>query len=164
MTSLVLVVCSGASAYGFGLDPESNVDGFDPAGDLYRIGEARRLNEVARQLEVTRKMLWQNGYNPANPPIRQPVGYKSRQIDSHNWTYEPLYGEPACPVEVERAPAEDPGEPELLPAPTPVTPKRPARGTLPAPADAQPGDYVPPQNLPSQNAPELPLPRGRREF
>lgn len=156
------------TARGGGLDPESNVDGFDPAGDLYNIGETRRLNAIARQLELTRQMLFQNGYNPSSPPIRQPIGYESGQRGPNHWFYRPLYGDEACPVETEVAPETLPG-PELLPAPQPseTLPSKPLpdnrlpskrRVKGPAPANAQPGDFIPPQEAPEL---PLPLPRGR---
>jgi hypothetical protein len=46
-----LVIAAGLPAAG--LDPEANTDGFDPAAESYRINEARRLNEISRQLELT---------------------------------------------------------------------------------------------------------------
>lgn len=131
-----------------GLDPESNTDGFDPAADSHRTGEAQRLNAIARQLDLVYQMQWENPYFPGGPPIRQPIGYESKQIGPNSWLYRPLYAEdvtPAADVPVETLPL-------------PATPQAPAVGPrAPGPADALPSDFMPPK-------PKPPAARGPREF
>lgn len=151
------------------LDPESNTDGFDPGVESYRINEARRLNEISRQLELNYRMLWDHGFNPASPPVRQPIGHESKQVAPNRWIYRPVYPEqPVYPEEV--GPEFEEIGPKLLPSPR-VTPNAPApsvtspqplppRGlSLPAPSDSVPGDRLLPKKPPAP-----PLPRGPREF
>lgn len=137
LVSLLLAGACAARAVA-GLDPESNTDGYDPAADSYRINEARRLNAISQQLELTRQMLWLNGFNPANPPVRQPIGYESGPIGPNRWMYRPLYAED---VPAEMVP---PPGPEALPVPSASGPLLIPQG--PAPAGAQPGDFIPPQD------------------
>ena len=167
VAAMSLLTASGLPAAG--LDPESNTDGFDPAVESYRINEARRLNEISRQLELNSRMIWEHGFNPASPPVRQPIGHESKQVAPNRWIYRPVYPEQAAPEFEEVGP-------ELLPSPAVVTPQSPLpntivpkaiaprpllpkAGSLPAPSDAVPGDRIVPRKLPV-----LPLPRGPREF
>jgi len=137
------------SAVGSGVDPESNTDGFDPAAENHRIGEARRLNAMARQLDLIYRMQWENPYFPGGPPVRQPIGYESKQVAPDRWIYRPTYPEDVA------EPVEGTGEP--LPEPMPQPAPLPAP-QAPAPADAQPGDFMPPKD------PAKPPRRGPREF
>ena len=135
-----------------GLDPESNTDGFDPAAESYRTGEARRLNAIARQLDLVYQMQWENPYFPGEPPIRQPIGYESKQVGPDRWIYRPIYSE-----DVDAAT-------DILPAPEslpqPAAHKAPAAGPpRPAPADAVPEDFIPPKATPNK-----PKRGGPREF
>ncbi len=141
-----------------GIDGESNTDGVNPAAELYDIAETQRLQQVARQLDLNRFMTWSSSYGPnslwgpriGGPPIRQPIGYESKQVSPNRWIYRPVYDEEA-PVEVIAAPP-------ALPAPGTGAP--PAAGPrLPAPSDARPGDP-----MPADAAPKLPMPSGPREF
>lgn len=145
--SIGLCALLGAAAVTIagGLDPESNTDGFDPAADLNRIGEARRLNAVSRQLGLTYLMQWQNPYFPGSPPVRQPIGYESKQVGPTRWIYRPVYSEDVLPTDQASEP---------LPAPAANRPKgkRPQR---PGPADAQPDDLIPPQPAPGKNVREF---------
>ena len=174
MAALALGTASALPAAG--LDPEANTDGFDPAAESHRINEARRLNEISRQLELNYRMIWDHGFNPASPPVRQPIGHESKQVSPNRWIYRPVYPEQVAPEFEEVGP-------ELLPAPAPAPPNAtlpnaapprtiapqapaphpapPRAGALrgPAPADAAPGDRVPPKQPPA-----APLPRGPREF
>jgi len=136
-----------------GLDPESNTDGFDPGAEAYRLGEARRLNNIARQLDTVYRMQWENPYFPGEPPVRQPIGYESKQLGPNRWLYRPIYSEDTAEP-LETLPA-----PEPLPQPLPAQPVPGAKPQAPAPADALPGDFIPPQGAqPRQPA------RGPREF
>jgi hypothetical protein len=145
---VLLGVLAGTAAGG--LDPESNTDGFDPAAQSYRTAEARRLNAMARQLDLTYRMQWENPYFPGGPPIRQPIGYESKQVSPREWIYRPIYAEDVVPE----------SEKSTEPLPRPATRKTPlARPQLPAPADAVPGDLIPPKD-----APKVPALRGPREF
>jgi hypothetical protein len=159
-----LVTAAGLPAAG--LDPEANTDGFDPAAESYRINEARRLNEISRQLELNYRMIWDHGFDPASPPVRQPIGHESKQVAPNRWIYRPIYPEQEVGPEFEEV------GPELLPSPAVATPQPATPNTTPpapqlspkkdgslrapAPADAKPGDRVVPKNLP--------VPRGPREF
>lgn len=173
MKSRILIVACGFALFATpllaGIDQESNTDGFDPAADSYRINEARRQNAIARQLELKYRMMWEFGFDAANPPVDQPIGHESKQIGPNTWTYEPIY-----PEQVEPLPAEGP---ELLPpsgapvqrAPLDIGPLAPARKVpraLPKPADAGPQDFIPPQkSMPTKPAPPKPQQRrGPREL
>lgn len=147
--AIVLAVALGwAGALVAGPDPESDTDGFDPAAESFRINEARRLNEISRQLELNFRMLWLHGYDPSHPPIRQPSGYESKQLGPNRWIYRPLYDDEGAPI------VESPTAPELLP--TPATESPPSIGPeLPAPADAQRSKPAPVRK---------PAPRRGREF
>lgn len=131
-----------------GLDPESNTDGFDPGAEAYRLGEARRLNNIARQLDTVYRMQWEYPYFPGEPPVRQPIGYESKQLGPNRWLYRPIYAEDVAPA------AETLPTPEPLPVPPQNGPA--AKPQAPAPADAVPGDFIPPKDA----APH----RGPREF
>jgi hypothetical protein len=140
--AFAFAACGGTAAGG--IDPESNTDGFNPVADLYDIAETQREGKVAMQQELVRRLVWSTYYAPVGgPPIRQPIGYESKQVGPDRWIYRPLYGEEIVP------PIAVP--PEALPAPGSVPPAR-----LPAPRDARPGDFVPPGAAPAR--------RGPREF
>lgn len=134
-----------------GLDPESNTDGFDPGAEAHRRGEARRLNNIARQLDTVYRMQWEFPYFPGEAPVRQPIGYESKQVAPDRWIYRPIYAEDVAP-QGETLPA-----PEALPAPVQNGPA--ARPQAPAPADARPGDRIPPKS-----AGQKPAGGGPREF
>ncbi|MEX0678205.1 MAG: hypothetical protein WD063_14075 [Pirellulales bacterium] len=145
------IALAGTPAAG-GLDPESNTDGFDPAAQSYRTAEARRLNAIARQLDLTYRMQWENPYFPGQGPIRQPIGYESKQLGPDRWIYRPIYAEDVAP------PADALPLPEGLPQP--ANQKAPSAGPQrPAPADAAPEDLIPPKA-----APKKPARRAPREF
>jgi hypothetical protein len=145
-----LLLCALGGIASAGLDAESNTDGFDPAAQAYRTGEARRLNAIARQLDLTYRMQWENPYFPGGPPIRQPIGYESKQVSPSEWIYRPIYAEDVIPESAESS----------EPLPLPATRKAPVVGPqLPAPADAAPGDLIPPKVVP-----QVPARRGVREF
>jgi hypothetical protein len=135
-----------------GLDGESNTDGFDPGAEAYRRGEEQRLSNVARQLDTVYRMQWEYPYFPGEPPVRQPIGYESKQVAPNRWIYRPIYPEDVAPAPGEALPT--PAEP-LPPRDAPA-----AKPQLPAPADAVPGDLIPPQG---GRRPQ-PLGRGPREF
>jgi hypothetical protein len=134
-----------------GLDPEANVDGFDPAAENNRINEARRRNNVERQLNLIYQMQWENPYFPGEPPIRQPIGYESKQVAPNRWIYRPLYAEDV-------APGQSPPAAETLPTPAPDK----AAPQAPGPADAQPGDLIPPRRDPVAPLRKIPPQNGRR--
>ncbi len=134
-----------------GIDQESNTDGFDPAADSFRINEARRQNAIARQLELKYRMMWGFGFDPANPPVDQPIGHESRQVGPNQWIYRPIYPELGPPEHglPEQIPTDGP---EFLPAPAAQAPPvdhgssavpRRVPQALPKPADAQPDDRLP---------------------
>ncbi len=143
------------------LDGETNTDGLNPAAELYDIAEAKRLRQVGRQLELNRFMTWSTTYGPnslwgprlGGPPVRQPIGYESKEVAPERWIYRPLYGD------AEGA-AEQIGTP---PASTSAgaTNKSPAPPKLPAPSNAQPGDRV---SEPPAPKPRLPMPSGPRDL
>jgi hypothetical protein len=132
-----------------GIDPESNTDNFDPAAESDRIGEARRMNAIARQLDLIYQMQWENPYFPGAPPVRQPIGYESKQVAPDRWIYRPLYPDDIA------APTKGAVEPLPEPMPQPAPPPAPQG---PAPADAKPGDFMPPKNS------GQPVRSGPREF
>lgn len=149
-TIFLLGALSCAQSAVGGLDPESNTDGFDPAAQSYRINEARRLNAISRQLDLTYRMQRENPYFPGEPPIRQPIGYESKQVGANRWIYRPIYAE-----DVNRDSAT---VPESLPPP--AAGKTPAeKPQRPAPAGAAPEDFIPPKD-----APKKPAGPGPREF
>jgi hypothetical protein len=134
----------------FGLDPESNVDGFNPGADVYELNEARRQNLISRQLELNYQMLWLSGHAGVwggEPPVRQPIGHESIQVSPNKWIYRPLYAEDVKLNNQQRT------APENLPAPAPRTQpqvqpqKQPAANApqAPGPIDAKPGDRMPPK-------------------
>jgi hypothetical protein len=135
-----------------GLDPESNTDGFDPGAEAYRLGEERRLSDIARQLDTVYRMQWEYPYFPGEPPVRQPIGYESKQVAPNKWIYRPIYAEDVAPAG-ETLPMN-----ELLPSPAQNGPA--AKPQAPAPADAARGDLIPPAGP----LPPKPARRGPREF
>ena len=146
-----------APAFAWGLDPESNVDGFNPGADAEEINEARRQNLISRQLELNYQMLWLSGHAGiwgSEPPVRQPIGHESIQVSPNKWIYRPLYAEDVQPkaevLPVPQNPAAPPAAqqpPKQSPAPgNPVAPNPSA----PAPADAMHGDHVPPKAVPKK--------------
>lgn len=137
-----------------GLDGESNTDGFNPAIEQYSMAEAQREIRVARQLGLNCYLIDSIYWSPADlwgpplggPPIRQPVGYESKQIGPDRWMYRPLYSEDIAAGEEAALP---PGTVDLLPVPkdAPVRQAAPAaRPKRPAPSDAAPGDFIPPDD------------------
>lgn len=169
-----------------GIDPESNTDGYDPVAANNNINEARRRNAISRQIETNYQMLWNGGWFPAGEPVRQPIGHESKQIGPNRWLYRPIYPEDvAQPVETlptdELLP--DPSQGPLLVPPTgPANPSKPPAALLPspvspppstgvpsgpksqqlappAPAGAQPSDYIPPRS-----SSRKPRQRGPRAF
>jgi hypothetical protein len=144
-----MIVCAlGGAAVAGGLDAESNTDGFDPAVEAYRIGEARRQSAMARQLDLVYRMQWENPYFLGGGPIRQPIGYESKQLGPNRWIYRPIYAEDVAPAADE------------LPAPEQATQKAPAVPPQPpAPSDAAPEDFIGPPATPQK-----PARRGPREF
>lgn len=154
--ALLAALWLGASPVRAGIDGEANTDGVNPADELYNIAEAKRLQQVGQQLQLNRFMASNTYYGPGSlwgpplgrPPVRQPIGYESKQVTPNRWIYRPVYDEP--PAEVIAAPAAD--NDASQPASPPV-PK------LPAPSDARRGDFRP---LPV--APQQPMPSGPREF
>jgi hypothetical protein len=134
------------------IDAEANSDVFNPAAELYDIAETQRLNNVARQVELTRLMFYSTWYAPGDlwgppiggPPIEQPIGYESEQVGPNRWIYRPRYAES-----------------ELLPTPGGAAGGEP-RPELPAPRDARPEDFVPPAERPNGDA--HPAAQGRRAF
>jgi hypothetical protein len=93
-------------------------------------------------------MQWANPYFPGEEPVRQPIGYESKQIGPNRWLSRPIYGEDVAP------------QGELLPVPEPLPPPGGPAGEpqAPAPAGAAPGDFIPPRAAPKNPAP------GPREF
>lgn len=145
-TGLLSFELLGTSAGG-GLDPESNTDTFDPAADSHRVNEARRRNAIARQLDLIYLMQWENPYFAGEGPIRQPIGYESKQVSPNRWIYRPIYPEDVAPTTNEALP-----EPGAASAPA-------TQPGGPAPADAAPGDFIPPKAVPN-----TPPARGPRKF
>lgn len=167
-TGALLAAFAAPSALAGGLDRELDTDGFDPAAESYRINEARRMNEINRQLELKYRMLWAHGFDPASPPVDQPLGHAYEQTGPNRWEYRPIYPENVQPSpghgeEIETLPAPDatiddaqqPGQPPLL-----IAPQAPAVAPqAPAPRDAIPADQLIPQSKPRKAKP-----RGPREF
>jgi len=159
VTLIGALVLGSATTATAGIDPEQNIDGFDPAAESFRINEARRLNAISRQLELTYRMMQMHGYNPASPPIEQPIGQETIELGPGKWLSRPVYDEPAGPEVVDPIP----GSVEVLPAPTPTGPML----VPPGPSDAKPGDYISPrpENAPKRMAPkQKPSSRRPREF
>ena len=125
----------------------------DPAAENYRIAETQRLDQIARQLDLNYRMIWQSGFGPRylferpfEPwprvpgdiwgyplprPITQPIGHESAQVGENRWTYRPLYA-----VEV----------PQPTIVGNPRTSQPPVAGgnpQLPAPSDAGPSSQGP---------------------
>jgi hypothetical protein len=158
-TSLFVILMFGTSVVRAGIDGEANTDGVNPADELYNIAETKRLQQVGQQLQLNRFMTWNSYYGPSSlwgpplggPPVRQPIGYESKQVTPNRWIYRPVYGDERAPAEVIAAPAADAVANPI--APPPVDRK------LPAPSDARPGDFRP---LPA--SPQRPMPSGPREF
>lgn len=133
----------------------------DPALDSYRIAEAERLDQIARQLDLNYRLIWQSGFgyrypNPFEPwprvpldiwgypsprPIEHPIGYESKQTGPNRWIYRPIYAA------------------ELQAAHAPAPP-------LPVPAEAPRGAVAPPKPRPSDldDRDAKPQPSGPREF
>lgn len=117
---------------------------YELAAESNALGEASRMDRIARQRALTQRMAQFAGYGPylpgvfepwpyvpgdiwgyrMPPPIEQPIGHESRQVDRNTWTYRPLY---------------------LGPAPRPVLPMvRPApQVAAPRPVVIQPGRMSP---------------------
>jgi hypothetical protein len=169
--AVVALVGGGATRVVAQLDPETNTHGFDPVAESYEMAEARRMDQIARQLDLNYRMQISAGFGPRYPapfepwprvpgdiwgypqskPITQPLGHESLQTGPNRWMYRPIY----------------PG-PQPLPAPVkpqvtaPATPraqvKAPVQAELPAPSDAAPADRVP------RPAPKKQPPLGPRAF
>ncbi len=153
-TSLVAALLLGVGTVHAGIDGEANTDGFNPADELYEIAEAKRLQQVGQQLQLNRFMAWNTYYGPNSlwgpplgaSPVRQPIGYESKQVTPNRWIYRPVYDEEVPPAEVIAAPPPDSAAGQQ-PAPN-------GQPQLPAPSDLRP--------LPT--APMRPMPSGPREF
>ena len=171
-TAALLAALTATTVQAAPLDRELDTDGFDPAAESYRINEARRMNEINRQLELKYRMLWAHGFDPASPPVEQPLGHEYQQTGPNRWEYRPVY-----PENVQPAP-EGEGDIETLPAPNGassavpdssqpllIAPQRPASVSpaiapdAPAPLDAIPADRLIPQSKPRKARPV-----GPREF
>ncbi|MBI3839926.1 MAG: hypothetical protein HY288_18545 [Planctomycetia bacterium] len=83
----------------------------NPAEEIYRINEAHRQDQIARQLDLNYRMIWSAGYgrrypNPFEPwprvpgdiwgypmprPIEHPIGHETVRTGPDTWTYRPLY-------------------------------------------------------------------------
>jgi hypothetical protein len=133
-----------------GVDGESNTDGFNPAAELYDVAEAQRLGKVAHQHALVDAIVHSIAYWPGDlwgppiggPPVRQPIGYESKQVGPNRWIYRPLYPEDVGPDGKPLAPnVEQLPVPEALPAPQVIPGPQPGH---PAPSDAKPEDYIPP--------------------
>jgi hypothetical protein len=159
LTVATTIMCGGNSlARGAALDPEVYTDGFNPATELYQINEVQRRDQIARQVDLNRRMIWSSGYVPGLPtifepwprvpgdiwgypqnrPVEQPLGHESRQVGPNRWIYRPVYGtSPALPAGVRRdmtAPIDKQG-----------AVKSEIRNIEPPrPSDAGPDDFVPP--------------------
>jgi hypothetical protein len=149
LTVAALVVAGLASAARAGVDGESNPDGYNPAAELYNIAEAQRLGKVAHQHALIDAIVHSIAYWPGDlwgppiggPPVRQPIGYESKQVGPNRWIYRPLYpedvgpdGKPLAP-KIEQLPA-----PDAKPAPLDLARPKPGH---PAPSNAKPEDYIP---------------------
>lgn len=165
--SALLIAFATTAALAGGPDRESDTDGFDPAAESYRINEARRMNEINRQLELKYRMLWAHGFDPASPPVHQPLGHEYQQTGPNRWEYRPVY-----PEDVQPAPYGE-GDTETLPAPNGVSnaipqssqplliaPQAPAI----APQLLAPRDAIPAGRLVPQSKPRKAKPSGPREF
>jgi hypothetical protein len=161
-TAALVAALTATSALAAPLDRELDTDGFDPAVESYRINEARRRNEINRQLELKYRMLWAHGFDPASPPVEQPLGHEYQQTGPNRWEYRPVYPESAFPESVspEEVQPSIENEPETLPAPNGtlrVIPQS-SRPLLIAPqttSSSTPAAIIPSPTV----APELPAPR-----
>ncbi len=165
----VLVAAAASVAnVALAIDPEGNTDGFNPvAGELNQINESQRQDQIARQIDLNRRMIRSSGFGPRYPdpfepwprvpgdvwgypvqrPIEQPIGHESLQTGPNRWLYRPLYATGQPQQSARGAPAR--------PAPA----ARPGKVELPHPSDAEPEDFVP-----AAAGPRKQLPVGRREF
>jgi hypothetical protein len=172
----LLAACSVSLANAAPLDRELDTDGFDPAAESYRINEARRMNEINRQLELKYRMLWAHGFDPASPPVEQPLGHEYQQTGPNRWEYRPVYPEEVQPgqsgPEILPAPGErrkdsSTAQPPLLIAPQPQSAPIPTTRpqVTPAPANAPaPRDAIPTDRLVPQKHPRKAKSSGPREF
>ncbi len=167
---LLIALLLTVSAKAGGLDGETNTDGFNPAVELYSIAEAQRLGHVARQRALvdalgTSLLYWPGdlwGAPVGVPPIRQPIGYETKQLGPERWMYRPLYDPP---VVVEAIGDAEVSDVPLEGANAVTSPKGATdRPQLPAPRDARQGDFIPPTQQPDGGGPALPKPTGPREF
>ncbi len=151
--ALVLnVVCSCATAS-------------DLADESFRIAETQRLDQIARQLDLNYRMIWQSGYGPRYPdpfepwprvpgdiwgypsprPIEHPVGFESKQTRPNRWIYRPIYA-----AEVNRTTPS-------APSPTPANLPRDVRGKsqrgVVAPEKPRPSDLAEPDAKPRPSGP-----------
>jgi hypothetical protein len=172
---LVAAVClAGAQRANGAVDPEANTDGFSPATEIYRINEARRQDQIARQLDLNFRMQSSAGLGPrfANPfepwprvpgdiwgyplarPVAQPIGHESVQTSPNRWIYRPLYA--TAPGYVRPRSARPAARSSV-----PVAPRQPppAHVQLPGPSEPEPEDFAP--RGPNKRKP---LPAGAREF
>jgi hypothetical protein len=140
------------------LDPEVYTDGFNPATELYQINEVQRRDQIARQLDLNRRMIWSSGYvpqlptifepwprvpgdiwgYPQNRPVEQPSGHESRQVGPNRWIYRPIYSTVPAPPAGARVDVAAPVDNRSVPKPgiDKIEPPRPS--------DAGPADFVPP--------------------
>jgi hypothetical protein len=180
----LLAACSASLATAAPLDRELDTDGFDPAAESYRINEARRMNEINRQLELKYRMLWAHGFDLASPPVEQPLGHEYQQTGPNRWEYRPVYPEEVqpgqngpefetLPTPVDSRQDSSAAQPPLLIAPQPQsaapqpqsTPLPKARPQVtPAPAAPAPRDAVPADRLIPQKHPRKAKSSGPREF
>jgi hypothetical protein len=147
------------------IDPETNTDGFNPAASAHQMGEARRLDLIARQLDLNYRMIRSAGYGPQYPnpfepwprvpgdiwgyprsrPIEHPIGHESGQIAPDRWIYRPLYA-----ADLNAAPPA---------VPAPASPRAPGFvEQLPGPSDPEPEKLAPAAR------PKKKSPGGPREF
>ena len=134
----------------------------DPAEESYRINEAQRLDQIARQLDLNYRIIRQSGYvpryffeSPFEPwphvpgdiwgypsprPIEHPIGHESKQTGPNRWIYRPVYSAEMRAARV------------TAPAPPPTDTPR----GLVAPPKPRPSDVAEPDAKPQR--------RGPREF
>jgi hypothetical protein len=153
-------------------------DGFNPATELYQINEVQRRDQIARQLDLNRRMIWSSGYLPGLPtifepwprvpgdiwgypqqrPVAQPSGHESRQVGPNRWIYRPVYDTtPALPAGVRRD------------AVGPIDRQAAGHSEIqniepPRPSDARPDDFVPPRAPPFGDAAPKRQTVGKRQF
>jgi hypothetical protein len=171
-TAALVAALTATAGQAAPLDRELDTDGFDPAAESYRINEARRMNEINRQLEIKYRMLWSHGFDPASPPVDQPLGLEYQQTGPNRWEYRPLYPEDVQPSwdgeQIETLPTPD-GALRVLPqstqSPLLIAPQSPASVTPPIAPDASaPSDAIPADRLIPQPKPRKARPAGPREF